>query len=153
MLTDIRLCYNDFMRDTKSIILVVVIVILIGVAGFFTYLIANGEDPLVLLNSQASEGDPLLTNLDPNATPTPEFTSTSPSPAVSITTTVTSSASLLPSASPMPTITSLPETGGGVIYVTATPTPVTQLPDAGSNDFIYPVIFGGLLLVSIAFLF
>lgn len=149
MLTSVRLCYNDFMRDTKSIILVVVIVILIGVAGFFTYLIANGEDPLVLLSSQASEGDPLLSN----ATPTPEFTSTSPSPAVSITTTVTPSVSLLPSATPIPTLTSFPETGGGVIYVTATPTPIENLPVAGSSDLIYPVIFGGLLLVSIALLF
>jgi len=152
------------MGNVRSIVLIIIILILIGTAGFLTYLIANGQDPLVLFNSNAAEDsfdlnqteqDLLASAGDLSTTPTPpEFTSTSPSPSASTTPRTDS-----PNATLTATITTtieptiLPDTGGGnVVYVTATPTPVSKLPVAGVGDFLYPAILGGLFLLSLAFL-
>jgi hypothetical protein len=147
------------MKDPKSIILIIVILILVGAAGYLVFLIQDGSSPLVLLNSQASEGvdeDPLLSA---NQTPTPTITfqSTSPTPtggtsgAAGVTVTVTVAVSPSPTialSSPTPTIKELPETGGGAIIVTATPSPIQQLPVAGFSDWIgYMTVGGGALIV------
>ncbi|MDA1316879.1 MAG: hypothetical protein O3B87_02530 [bacterium] len=147
------------MKDLKSIILIIVILVLVGAAAYLTYIIQDGSNPLVLLNSQASAGDandPLLAaNLTP--TPTITFQSTSPTPSLDagVTVTITTTASPTPTSllsSPTPTITKLPETGGGAIIVTATPTPIQQLPVAGFSDWIGYMSVGGGALILLALL-
>jgi len=139
------------MRDAKSIILVIVILVLIGSAGVLTYMISNGQDPLVLFNTRASSEDEFA---DPDlsaesATPTIGYTSTSPtlSPTGGLNPTMTPQ--VTPSKTPTPTMAELPETGGGA---TVTPTPVVALPVAGPSDFINPAVISGALLVLLAFM-
>lgn len=146
--------------DAKSVILIVVIVVLIAAGGYLVFLIQDGSNPLVLLNSQASEDDPLLdvpededpllaqAGSSPTPSPTIPFRSTSPTvtptgAALSATPTI----DLLASPTVLPT--ELPETGGGV--VTATPTPVQNLPVAGVFDYL-PAVAGGALLIIVAML-
>ena len=145
--------------DAKSAILIIVIVVLISAGGYLVYLIQDGSNPLVLLNSQASEDDPffdppadedpLLAQAGASPSPSPTITYQSTSPTVTPTTGVgmspTPTIDSLMSTTPAPT--ELPETGGTV--VTATPTPVTNLPVAGVFDFV-PVLAGGVLLVVVA---
>ena len=133
------------MKDSKSTILIIVILILIGAAGYLVFIIQDGSSPLVLLNSQASEGeDPLLAA---NPTPTITFQSTSPTP----TTTIIPSPTGVKT-TPTPTINELPETGGGAIVVTATPSPIQQLPVAGFSDWIGYMTLGGGALILLALL-
>lgn len=165
--------------DTKSAILIIIIVVLVGAAGYLTYLISNDENPLILLNSRASEDgiddssgrSDFLAQAGVTPTPTVSFTSTSPTPVGGLlfgSPTPSLSASPSPSTtlstSPTPTInntvtntptpSSLPESGvgGNVVYVTATPTPVKNLPVAGVGDYIPHFIGGGLVLVVAALL-
>ncbi|MCR4285966.1 MAG: hypothetical protein NUW00_03685 [Candidatus Kaiserbacteria bacterium] len=151
--------------DGKTITLIIVIVVLVGAAGYLTYLISNNQNPLVLLNSRASEGetDPLLAQGAGTPTPTVSFTSTSPTPtpAVGANTTPQPSGTVTPSTSLSPTIiktsttpspSTLPSTGGGAIYVTATPSPVGSLPVAGFGDFLRPAVIGGGILIIAALL-
>jgi len=148
------------MRDVKSVILVVVIILLIAAAGGLTYMISNGQDPLVFFNTKATESDD---NIDPNLladagdatndpipdeptpTPTIRFTSTSPTPTISGSLNPTMTPTGLPS--PTPKITSLPETGGAT---TPTPTQAEKLPVAGVSDYINPAIISGGLLILLA---
>ncbi len=134
------------MKDSKSIILIIVILILVGAAGYLVFIIQDGSSPLVLLNSQASEGkkDPLLAA---NPTPTITFQSTSPTPTTPVTPSPTSIKT-----TPTPTISKLPETGGGAIIVTATPSPIKQLPVAGFSDWIGYMTVGGGALILLALL-
>ncbi|MBP9691636.1 hypothetical protein KBD81_06175 [Candidatus Woesebacteria bacterium] len=150
--------------DGKTIFLIIIIVVLVGAAGYLTYLISNNENPLVLLNSRASEAeaDPLLAQA---ATPTPtvSFTSTSPTPTKAVganttpgvTGTVTptrAAGSLSPTSMTTPTPSTLPATGGGAVYVTATPSPIGSLPVAGFGDFLKPAAIGGGILIIAALL-
>jgi len=149
------------MRDVKSIVLVIIIVVLIGSAGVLAYMISNGQDPLVLFNTRASSEDEfadpdLLANAgdvsnDPipdenSPTPTISFMSTSPTLAPSGRVNPTMTPRVTPSSSPIEEA-ELPETGGGT---TMTPTPVVALPVAGPSDFINPAIISGGLLVLLA---
>lgn len=145
--------------DAKSAILIIVIVVLVAAGGYLVYLIQDGSNPLVLLNSQASEDDPLLDDpLDedpllaqagsspsPSPSPTIPYQSTSPTvtpTGAAVSATPTIDLLMSPTAGP----TELPETG-----VTATPTPVTNLPVAGVFDYV-PAVAGGILLVVVAML-
>ena len=124
------------MKDSKSTILIIVILILIGAAGYLVFIIQDGSNPLVLLNSQASEGeDPLLAA---NPTPTITFKSTSPTP----TTTIIPSPTGVKT-TPTPPIDKLPE---------ATPSPIQQLPVAGFSDWIGYMSLGGGALILLALL-
>jgi len=149
------------MRDVKSIVLVIVIVVLIGSAGVLTYMISNGQDPLVLFNTRASSEDEfadpnLLANAgdasnDPipdeaSPTPTISFTSTSPTLAPSGSVNPTMTPRVTPSPIPVEEA-ELPETGGGT---TVTPTPIEALPVAGPSDFINPAIISGAILILLA---
>lgn len=133
------------MGDAKSIMLIIVIVILIGSAGILTYMISNGQDPLILLNTRATEEDGFSDEATP--TPTVSFTSTSPTvePSESINPTMT------PTKTPMPepSITTLPDTGGGST-ITPIPTQVEALPVAGPEDFINPAVISGGILILLA---
>lgn len=163
------------MKTVKMVLLIFIIVILLAVAGYLTYVISNGSDPLVLLSSFAQTGtedDPLDETLLADAdtltpSPTVGFTSTSPSPDVSGTASVSPSPSVSPgfdalsgtTPSPTETLTPtptetltptpsvLPETGG---Y--STPTPEVTLPVAGVGDYLHPMILGGGILVLLALL-
>ncbi len=147
--------------DAKSAILIIVIVVLIAAGGYLVYLIQDGSNPLVLLNSQASEEDPfldppadedpLLAQAGASPSPSPTITYQSTSPTVTPTTSVVMSPTPTVDLLMSPTVepTELPETGGTV--VTATPTPVTQLPTAGILDYM-PAVFGGAFLVIVAML-
>jgi len=142
------------MRDAKSIILVIVILVLIGSAGVLTYMISNGQDPLVLFNTRASSedefADPDLLAAAASPTPTISFKSTSPTPSPSGGLNPTMTPQVTPSQTPTPTEEAkLPETGGGL---TVTPTPVEALPVAGPSDFINPAVISGALLVLLAFM-
>lgn len=136
------------------------IIILIGSAGVLTYMISNGQDPLVLLNTRASndEGSPNTSTLEnpgdgtndpiPNGetiTPTISFSSTSPTPTPAEAVNPTMTPKLTAIATP--TVAELPETGGGE---TVTPTPVEELPVAGPSDFINPAIISGGILILLA---
>lgn len=147
--------------DTKSAILIIIIVVLVGAAGYLTFLLSDGTNPLILFTSQASDedllvDDPLLDDEDPllaqteegpTPSPTISYMSTSPTPTPTTGLTV-----LSPSPSPLisedPEPSELPETGG---LLTATPTPVTELPTAGITDYL-PAVFGGVLLIFVAML-
>ena len=135
------------MKDSKSTILIIVILILIGAAGYLVFIIQDGSSPLVLLNSQASEGEDPLLAANPTPTPTITFQSTSPTP----TTTIIPSPTGVKT-TPTPTINELPETGGGAIVVTATPSPIQQLPVAGFSDWIGYMTLGGGALILLALL-
>jgi len=110
------------MKDSKSTILIIVILILIGAAGYLVFIIQDGSNPLVLLNSQASEGEDPLLAANPTPTPTITFQSTSPTP----TTTIIPSPTGVKT-TPTPPIDKLPE---------ATPSPIQQLPVAGLSDWM-----------------
>lgn len=142
------------MRDMKSVVLVIVLILLISVVGFLTYMISNGQDPLVLFNSRATDNNEgvdsdLLANAGDGSndsipdelspTPTTSFTSTSPTITPINTTTL------------QPSITLLPETGGGTTS-TPTPTPTEELLVAGISDYINPLIISGGILILLAML-
>ncbi len=145
--------------DAKSAILIIVVVVLIAAGGYLVFLIQDGSSPLVLFDSQASEDDPLLdedpllaqagSSPSPSPSPTIPYQSTSPTvtPTTSAAVSATPTIDLLMSPTAGPT--ELPETGG--IVVTATPTPVTNLPVAGVFDYV-PAVAGGILLVVVAML-
>lgn len=144
------------MRDIKSVVLVIVLILLISVVGFLAYMISNGQDPLVLFNSRAVDNNEgvdsdLLANAGDGSndsipdelspTPTTSFTSTSPTITPINTTTL------------QPSITSLPETGGGTTSTpTPTPTPTEELLVAGISDYINPLIMSGGILILLAML-
>jgi len=136
------------MKDIKSIVLVSIILLLVVAAGYLIFVIQDGSSPLVLLNSQASEGN------GSEPTPTITFQSTSPTPTRSIAnpTSINNTITTTMSPSPTPTLADLPETGGGEIIVTATPSPIRKLPVAGFSDWISYMSLGGGALVLLALL-
>ncbi|PIQ73528.1 hypothetical protein COV58_02050 [Candidatus Roizmanbacteria bacterium CG11_big_fil_rev_8_21_14_0_20_36_8] len=149
------------LKDPKTIIPLFIIIILIGAAVYFTYLISNGDDPLVLISSRASNGgsDNDLTS-DPvddlaYLTPTVLYTNTTLTPKASITPNV--SEALNPTTTPISTptisitviITQIPTE----LPIVASLTPITQLPVAGINDFLIPIVIGsGALIIFALFL-
>jgi len=146
------------LKDPKTIIPLFIIIILIGVAGYFTYLISNGEDPLVLISSRASSGgiDNNLTSdpVDDPASPTPSvtFTSTTLTPKVSVTPNISEALSptAIPISTPSASITVIVTQIPTVSPVVSSPTPITQLPVAGINDFLTPVVIGSGALILLA---
>lgn len=128
----------------KSIVLIALVVALIAAVGLLTFIIRDESNPLVLLISQASNDDPLGQDeffVEDTPTPTISYTSTSPTPEPTTGLELT-----IPEETPTPEPTELPETGGDI---TATPTPITQLPTAGITDYM-PAVIGGVFLVLIA---
>lgn len=193
--------------DIKTVFLLLIILLLVGVAGYMSYMIANDQDPLVLLNSRASSEEPSfgdeltptisfqstsptpkegLVTLSPNSedsqseeanpdnasndpipdselSATPEYQSTTETPQEATPTPTSALAEdteeaphpekggVIETPTPTPTLTPTPQPTTEIIYVTATPTPITSLPVAGVGDFIKPITAGavGIIIISL----
>jgi len=159
--------------DTKSLILIVFVVLLLAGAGYLTYLIQDGSNPLGIFMSQASEEDGFIEDPEflaqAGPTPTIAYSSTSPTltPSSLTTTPNVSPTPLLsgaPSTVPSPSISSvqtlsptlIPSVTSSLVTTmpseipTALPTTPTELPVAGVGDFLQPVALSGVLLVIIS---
>ena len=149
-----------YMRNRKTVLLLIVISILVAASLYLVYIIQDGSDPLAIFNTRAADEsvssdpqlDSLLAQSAGSPTPTIAYNSTSPSPTptiVSASTTPTISTTPVASISPSDVPADMSPTPV-LEYITVTPTPVTSLPVAGIGDQIPKFLLGGGLLVTIA---
>ncbi len=155
------------MGGSRAKLVVVVIFFLAASSLYLARVIQDGSSPLAILSPRAAGGDSeqlLAQNiLTPSpsvsaSSPTVPFQSTSPTIAVSTSPSISPTDALpVATSTPEPTIEQptptvpvidQPTPTTQIIYVTATPSVITELPVAGAGNLLKPVMIGaGLLLL------